>query len=863
MVDTFGDLCRDAYDEKGVMGVVGRWIRALVEVTASAVGSRGDERRARVRDEGPRLEAQQAGWAEVTVYNVRYGLRALARQPRLSLTVVAILGIGIGATTSVFSIADGLVLKRLDLPEADRLVFFDEGSHTVPEFQTWLTSIPSVEPLVGIHPSSQDLVGIGEPARVRVAGVTPEYFMLLGGVPSMGRLIVEADAVGPARVVVLSHRLWTTRFGADPSIVGRSIRLNNEVHEVVGVANAEFRPPLRLNTGIVDLWTPLEIGRPEQQDSHASYLRVFGRLAPGASISGVQAEVDRSIESLEARYPENYAWYGQQGRFVPVTTLHAAEVSGVATPAYALFGAVALMLLIACVTVANLLLAWARNRAGELRIRAALGASRARLLSQLLTESVLLSGTGGAVGVVIAYFVVGVSMAAAPADLPGVGLPSVDGRVLIFATAVSVGVGLVFGLIPALISARLGTDAVVGSVAGNPRTRGRIARFGSLLVISEIGLSLVLLIGAGLLFNSFLGLARVDPGFDPEPILAMELGLEARYTDEAEKLQFSERMLDELRAVPQVSAAAAAVIVPFMESGFCCRRSFAAPQGSTDSVRVSFHPVSKGFFETMGVGLLEGEDLPTSVDAGEAVPVVVTATTGARLFPNGNALGAAIDLMVDGGTAGRVVGVVDDFRFFSLANQRLTVFVPFDPYGPIYRHQQFAISIRGDREAAASAIRQAVWSVDASLPVTEIHSLSANVDRSLFAQRLMSASFGGFALFALLLAAGGIWGTTAYVVSQRQHELGIRLALGADPSGLVRTVLLRGANVTLIGLALGLIGAFALSEVLASLIFGIAPQDPFTFMMVTLLMGFVATTATYVPARRAARVDPRETLTSS
>jgi len=220
-------------------------------------------------------------------------------------------------------------------------------------------------------------------------------------------------------------------------------------------------------------------------------------------------------------------------------------------------------------------------------------------------------------------------------------------------------------------------------------------------------------------------------------------------------------------------------------------------------------------------------------------------------------------LSVNGGTSGRVVGVVEDFRYFSLANQRLTVFVPFDPYGPIYRHQQFAIRVQGDREAAADAIRQAVWAVDASLPVTEIHSLSANVDRSLLGQRLMSASFAGFAFFALILAAGGIWGTTVYVVSQRQHELGVRLALGADPSGLVRGVLIRGTKVTVIGLALGLIGAFALSEVLASLIFGIAPQDPFTFVMVTLLMGSVATVATYVPARRAARVDPRETLGAS
>ncbi len=863
MVDTFADLCRDAHERRGVMGVVGRWARALVEVVASAVGSRGEERSTRGGSHaGARLEGQHAGWTEVTLYNVRYGLRALARQPRFSLTVIAILGIGIGATTSVFSVADGLVLKKLDLPDADQLVYFDEGTHTVPEYQTWVESVPSVEPLVGINVSARDLVGLGDPARVRVSGVTPEYFTLLGGVPAMGRLIVEADAVGPARVVVLSHRLWTTRFGADPEIVGRSIRLNNDVHEVVGVTNPEFRPPLRLNVGIVDVWTPVEV-RAEQQDSHASYFRVFGRLAPGASIASVQAEVDRSVEGLEARYPEHYATYGQRGRVVPVTTLHAAEVISVATPAYALFGAVALMLLIACLTVANLLLAWAQNRAGQLRIRTALGASPRRLLSQLLTESVLLSGTGGVVGVVIAYFVVGLSMASAPPDLPGIGVPSVDGRVLLFATAVSVGIGLVFGLVPALFSARLGTDAAAGNVTANPRTRGRIARFGRALVITEIALSLVLLIGAGLLFNSLLGLARVDPGFEPDPLLAFELGLETRYETEAEKLQFSERMLDELRTIPQVSSASAAVIVPFLESGFCCRTSFALPEGSTDSVRVSFHPVTRGFFETMGVGLIEGEDLPMSADAGRAVPIVMTATTAARLFPDGNALGSGIDLSVDGGTSARVIGVVEDFRYFNLANLRPTIFVPFDPYGPIYRHQQFAIRVQGDREAASGALRQAVWAVDPSLPVTEIYSLSAAVDRSLMGQRLMSASFAGFAAFALLLAAGGIWGTTAYVVSQRQHELGVRLALGADPKRLVRGVLLGGMKVTSVGLVLGLIGAFALSEVLASLIFGIPPQDPLTFGLVTILMGLVATAATYVPARRAAKVDPRETLTSS
>ncbi len=858
LVDTFVDLCRDARRDRGVIGIAGMWWRAVVAVLGDAIGARREERRH--SHSAPRPERSVASALETSCYQLRQAVRTLARHRGFSTTVILILAIGIGATTTIFSVVDGLVLKGIDAPEADRLVYFDQGSHTVPEYLEWKSSVLTVETLVGIHAESRDLSGIGNPERVRVSSVTPEYFSLLGTAPHHGRLVDQSDIDLERKVAVLAYHLWAGRFGADSAVVGRVARLNGEPHEIIGVMRPGFRPPVRLNVGNVDIWTPLILAPEQLSDAYSSYLRVFGKLQDGATITGVQGEVDRSIIELEARYPEEYATYGSRGRFVPISTLHRAEVVTHQAPVLTLFGAVSFMLLIACTTVASLFLAWVRERAPEVRLRVALGASRRWLVSQLLTESVLLSGIGGFIGVGLAYVGVSALVGAVAVDLPGIATPQVDGRVLFFATLLVTATGVGFGFVPAALSARLGMGPVSGRIG--TRVVGTGARFGTALVTTEVALSLVLLIGAGLLFRSLFGLMSVDPGFEPEGAYAVNLGIEAGHPDIEQRRQFSQRLLERFAEMPQIRSAAASAIVPFMESGFCCRRATLVREEVGDSVRVAFHPVTPGFLETLRAPLRQGADLPGTAASDGVVPLVATVSTASRLFPAGDALGNTLSVRIDGGVVGHIVGVVEDFKFFSLERDGFTVFAPFDPYGLLYGHQQYVLRTEGENEALAGAIKEAIQSIDPALPVPQIASLAEQVDLSLLESRLLTGAFTAFATFALILALGGIYGTTAYTVARRKQELGVRLALGADPRRLVRSVLLRGVRSTVIGMGFGLFGAIGLSALLSSFVFGITAQDPPTFLGVTLLMGSVATLATYAPARRAASVDPLETLSS-
>jgi putative ABC transport system permease protein len=587
---------------------------------------------------------------------------------------------------------------------------------------------------------------------------------------------------------------------------------------------------------------------------------VFGRLKPDRGMDAAQREVDDALAFLDRQYPGQYRSPSGELREVPLLPMLEAEVGQVRSPLLMLLGAVGLMLLIACANVANLFLARGADRERELAVRAALGAGRTRLASQLLTESVLIAVLGGALGV--ALTVAGIRLVAAfgPADIPRLTAVSVDYRVLAFAVVAAMATGVVFGLAPAYYAARTDVGRAVRE-GGNraSATRGHL-RLKSALVVTEIALALVLLVGAGLLFNSFVRLTRVDPGFVSENVLAMPLSVERGYDSTQQRVQFARSVLDRVEGIAGVQRAAVGLIAPFSMGGRCCWMTRARPVSEMDSVRVVIQPVGPGYFETLGMTLVQGRALTWADDDTEPVNTVITRTMANAFFGEENPVGELLSVG-RAGTSYRIAGVVEDPKFWSLSDDEdYDIFVPFAAFGGELPFFTVAVRGVGDQEKLSEQLRAAVWSIDPSMPVPEIKVLATEVRESIAGPRFMSGLLVAFAVLAIALAAGGIYGTMLYSVSQRSRELGIRLALGARSGQLLRHVLGSGATLTGAGLVIGLGGAYALSRILAGMVFGISVQDAPTYFAVTLLLAAVALAACYVPARKAAGLDPIVTL---
>jgi putative ABC transport system permease protein len=858
MVQTFRDVYRGEYDRGGYPALAAVWWRAVVQTVSVGVAERFG-RLGRSRDARSGSAAgRSSSMADRLGQDIRFAARSLLRRPGFSLTAVAILGLGIGATAAIFSVVDGVVLKRLPYPDPERLLYLDHGSHTVPDFQMWRERAGSFERIVAVWPRQMDMLGEGAPTRVGVAGVTAGYFDVLGMRPFRGRLLQDADSHGPEQVVVLAYSFWMTRLGGEESIVGRSLLLDNASYQVVGIAPPGFRPPRRLSRMDVDMWRPEDLSLAELQIETRYMLSVFGRLREGARIETAQAEVDAVIAAMAERYPEQYeSWH----RVVPVITLHAAEISEAREPVLMLFGAVGLMLMIACANVANLFLARSTDREREIAVRSALGASRTRIAVQLLTESVSLALVGGFVGIAVAYAGVQALIQAAPSGTPRLHEIALDYRVLGFALGAAVLTGILFGLAPALYAAR--ADAIRGLRDASSRTSpGRMrVKLKRALVVGEIAVALVLLVGAGLLFNSFVRLTMVEPGFDPQHVLAIELDLSSLFESDAERVQFMRDVVDRTRAVPGVQQTAAGWVIPFGGNGRCCWMTNAAAGEASDSTRVVVHAVSPGYFAALGVALVQGRDFDWQDDENEPAAAIVTRALAARLFQDQSALGRTFTIGRRSATALRVVGVVDDFKFWSLSrDEDLDMFLPFEGFGADIPFITLAVRAGGELEGLGGQLREAIWSVESRLPIPQVLSLDSQVSQSIAEPRLLSILLLAFAGFAILLAAGGIYGTMLYSVTQRTQELGIRLALGASSGRIVRHVLAGGVVVAVVGLALGLAGSYAASQVLASQVFGISPHDLPTYLAVTLLLGFIALIACYIPARRITSLDPAMTL---
>jgi putative ABC transport system permease protein len=775
--------------------------------------------------------------------------------------------LGIGATTAIFSVVDGIVLRKLPYPDPDRLVFFDQGSHTVPDYRDWLEQMSTFESIAALWPTQRTMVGEGTPQQVGVGQATANVFPMFGASPSHGRLVTEADMIDGAPVAVLGYDFWVRQFGGDESVLGRAIQLDDVAYTVVGIAPVELTLPGRLSLSSVDLWTPLEINRAEYDTRNLYILRVVGRLAGEASLELARSQMSAWEEAAAEAYPDQNVRSDGSIRRVPLVPLRDAVTVDVRDPLYMLFGAVGLMLLIACANVANLLLARGADRERELAVRAALGGSHGRIAMQLLTESLSLAVVGAVAGVAVARLGVAAFALLAPSDVPRLQEVSVDSRTLVFALAAAVLTGVVFGLLPALYASRTDVNEALKEGAGRASAGRSRLRAKNGLVVGEIALAMVLLVGAGLLFNSFVRLNRVDPGFEPDNLISVPLTLGSRaefFTsrdDGPARLQSLREIMNRVRALPGVRSVSAAAVIPFSETGRCCFMTKAMNESGEDTTRIVRHPITPGFFETLGASLQAGRDVQWTDGGATENPVIINRTMADRFFGDENPVGGTFT-MGRNGVPATVIGVVNDLKFWNLARDRdVDVFFPLDTsVVAMMPFMHLAVRTSGSVEGLPGALRRAIWSVQPDMPIPEVQFLPMRISETMTSERFLSTLLVVFAAFAITLAAAGIYGTMLYSVSQRSHEFGIRMALGADGTRIIGQVLKRGMALTVVGVGLGLVGAVALSRVLESLVFGITVQDVPTYGAVTLLLGFVALVACYVPARKAARLDPIETL---
>jgi putative ABC transport system permease protein len=796
-------------------------------------------------------------WADA-----RYGARMLARSPAFTAVAVLTLALGIGANTAIFSVINAILLRTLPYPDADRLVFLTEWSEQVPEMSFSVANLKDVrdqssvfESLVAYNGQNFILAGDGgEAERVSGRQVSSGLFATLRKQPILGRAFTaDEDKPGAEGVALLAEGFWERRFGRDPSILGKRLVLTGEPFTVIGV----MPKGLHGSWKTIDVFTPLlrredQLGGEERRGSHPG-IYVVARLKPGITVERARSEVKAIAARLAEQHPNSSA-----RQSMTLESLHQAYVGDLRPALMVLLGAVALVLLIACANVANLLLVRAAGRQKEIAVRRALGAERARLLRQLLTESLLLASLGGLVGVVLAYWGVRSLVASLPANVPRADEIRVDGVVLAFTAGLAIVTGLLFGIAPAW---RVSSGDVQQSLREEGRGTAGPAhhRVRNTLVVAEIALALILLVGAGLLVRSFVRVLAADAGFQADGVLTASMPVpSARYPDGASKAAFIGRLMERLKAVPGVQAASGALpLLGGWQSSFMLEGRPEPPPGQSPSADIT--RVTPDYFRTMGLRVVEGRVF-TDQDTAEVTPVAVVDETFARThFPGESVLGKRLRF---GGRQTKdakwleIVGMVGHVKNYGVDQpSRVEVYLPY------YQDTVtggLTLIVRTDQDPArlAPGLRAAVKALDPEVPVYAIRTLEDLVSDRTAQRRLAVTLITVFAAVALLLAAVGIYGVMSYAVAQRTQEIGIRMALGAEREHILRMVLRHGTLMALTGVALGLAGAFGLARLITSLLFQISATDPPTFSVVPLLLIAVAVLACYVPARRATRVDP-------
>jgi putative ABC transport system permease protein len=822
-------------------------------------------------------EIRGGGMMDTLWQDARFGLRMLAKNPGFTAVAVLTLALGIGANTAIFSVVNGVLLRPLPYPKPQQLAIvwsnrpqlqartgLGESPVAAADFVDWRSQNQSFAEMAALHSQAVNLTGAGEPELLGGVRASASLFPLLGVEAAFGRTFLPAEDQPGSRVVLISHGLWQRRFGADPNVIGSTLTLNNEAHTVVGILPPDFQFPRRgeLPAGHqfprqVECYLPLSLTPNQASNRGRHYLAVVGRLKPQVTIAQAQAEMDSIAQSLQEQYPQTNTDKG-----VRLVSLHQQVVGKVRKELLVLLGAVAFVLLIACANVANLLLARAAARRKEMAIRLAMGARRSRVARQLLTESVLLALLGGGLGWLLAFSGIDLLGAISPGNLPRLDTISLDSRVLLFTLLISLITGLVFGLAPALAASRPDLNETLKE-GGRSSSGAHHHRFRRLLVVAEIALSLVLLIGAGLMIRSFARLMSVDAGINAQNVLTLDILLPRAKYDSPRQAAFFEQIIERMKALPGVESAGAVYPLPLSggEEGSGFQIEGQPPPAPGQSRSSGPRWVSSDYFHTLGVTLLKGRAF-TSQDGSAAPRVMVINEAMARsFFPDTDPLGKRIAFnSTDGAPNWReIVGVVKDVRHRALdADPRPEMYFPFTQFPLAF--MTVVLRTSDDPRALIAAARSQVLALDKDQPISNIHTMEELVANSTAQRRFNMLLLSIFAVLALVLAAVGIYGVMSYAVTERTHEIGVRLALGAPRREVLKLIVGQGMLLTGIGVALGLAGAFALTRLMTTLLFEVSATDTVTFVGITMLLAFVAFSACYVPARRATKVDPMVAL---
>lgn len=793
-------------------------------------------------------------------------VRHLAKTPGFSLTAILVLACGIGPNTAIFSIVNAVLLKPLPIPDSDRVAmvwetYLQKGFRMLPasgpNYLDWKNQNHVFEDLAAgfmLPEYGFNIFAGGEPERVQAVRLTANYFPVMRLRPLLGRpFLPDEDRPGGGHAVMISNGLWQRRFGSDTQIIGKSLALDGISYTIVGVTPQEVH-----TLGNFDLVLPLALSADEKRFNH--FIGVIGRLKPGVTLRQANVEIATISQRLAQQYPDTNAGWGAV--VTPMTDIVSGQIGPILL---ILLGAVGFLLLIACANMASLLLARAATRKRDLAVRMALGAGRGRIASELLLESLLLALAGGVVGLMLASWTVGGLRAAVPDIFPRLKQMDIDYRVLGFTFAVSIVTGVLFGLAPALKSSK--TDLVETLKEGGRTSGGASQRTRAILLVAEVALAVVLTVGAGLLARSFVRLMAVDPGFKADKLLTMTLDLpSAKYLDDAKRETFYNALLPKIEALPGAKSAAAINVLP-MRGMLLSMRTFVwpfriegrpAPRPGEEPI-ADFRVVTPGFFQTMSIPLRSGR-LPGPHDNRESrLVVVINEALARRHFRGENPVGKRIDLGANSPELREIVGVIGDVRINGLGTEvEPALYVPYSQY--TWKSMSLVIRTGINPTVLTTAVRRAVAEVDREQPVSNVKTMDEVVSDSLLPQWLSMYLLGSFAVLALILATVGIYGLTAYTVAQRTQEFGLRMALGARRSDVLRMVLTRGLTLGIAGVILGLPLAFAVSGVLRGLLYGISPSDPVVFVVVPLVLVLAASGASMVPARRATRVDPMAAL---
>jgi putative ABC transport system permease protein len=789
-----------------------------------------------------------------------YGLRKLWRNPVFASTIVAMLALSIGANTMIFSVVNAVLIQPLPYKEPDRLVRLWEnnlkqsGSEfavSAPNFKDWQSQQSVFEHLAALEMATFNLRGEGEPERIASASITANLLPALGVTPILGRgFLPEEETSGHNHVVLLSYALWQRQFGGDPSLVEKTIQLNGESYTVVGIMPADFQ-----FTGMRELWVPLVLDparEPWRADRTNRNLSVFGRLKPNVTPDQANAEMKVISQRLEQQYPQTNTGWGIRLR----TFYDWIVPQEVRRSMFMLFVAVGLLLLIACANVANLLLARSKTQQQEMAIRSALGASRARLTRQLLVESLLLACLGGLSGLLLTLWGTRLLASGNMQNIARLSETRIDGHVLGFTLAISALTGLIFGLAPVWSMSQLNLNEKLkeGGGSGSGRVTHRLR---GTLVVAEVTLALALLISAGLMMRSFLRLQAVPIGFEPENVLTMQISLPAlKYKEREQRVNFYSQLMERLRTTPGVVDAAATTQPPLSSGNWTMEIIVEGHEAAVSEATLSAdaRAATPHYFRTMGIPLLKGRDFNEQDRADRPLEIIVSDSFARRYWPNENPVGRRFRPGTNN-PFGTVVGVVGDVRNSNLQEEAQPAF--YFPYSYIGMPAVVVVVRANSKpENLAAALRAQVREIDSEQPVYNVRTMSQIMSTATAQPRFQTMLLSLFSIVALLLASVGIYSVMTYLVRQRRHEIGIRMALGASAREILKMVIGQGMWHVLLGVLLGLAGSFALTRLMRSLFFDVSATDPLTFIMVTLLLIGVALIACYLPAREATKVDP-------